>query len=99
MRHIVPIYGSIGAQKAALWVQAMTLPTPKYPRDTSPAGFCVEPPCEHCGMRTGGNWRFHNRDCPYLLEMCEQYPGIAEFVSGNLPQWEGRKGPRKNAKH
>ena len=32
--------------------------------------------------------------------MSEKYEGIKAFVDGrDLPQWEGRKGPRKNAKH
>jgi hypothetical protein len=78
----------------------MELSPPKFFRDPSPAGFCTEPPCGWCGLKTGGNLRAHERDCEYIKFMCEKYEGVAAFVNGrDLPQWEGRKGPRKNAKH
>jgi hypothetical protein len=59
-----------------------------------------ERPCYACGVRAGGNLRSHLRDCALIASYCERFPGIAAFVAGkDLPQWEGRKGPRKNAKH
>src|SRR5579863_7551125 len=97
MCHIVPIYGVDWVLKdPCMGTKTMELPEPTFPRSTDSS----ESPCGWCGLKAGGNLRAHERDCTYIKFMSEKHEGIKAFVDGrDLPQWEGRKGPRKNAKH